>query len=434
MEPDSSTRKQGHRDSLRCRRPVSSAAGSLEDLGKSEYECAAELKCITGDGHSVALKRGISIDRGVSGERPHPKERRAERGRSCERRRPISPECPHPPSLLFTPTAPSRPTTGSNKGPLPLERGGDTDAPVSSVGPVAPSSSLQPVHSSGQVANVQVSSGLVMSGLTAAQSEEIFLLSREVQTLRRKLALDFIGLSHQEAQFCMGAQATSHEKGMREWPDGSTDKCGEATQRSGEISQSQTNSVLFRHTLEYQNNMIQLITRSQEAIRGLHDCIWDVIHRVMESAGKSAADGLEIALCLVDMLPSIPLHLTFNTAIADLPGFTPEALTYASPPSTHQGAMTAPGKETLASAHGTEDQAMQATWCMMAPDTESAKPTTNRSQGYNDPNIPGTSVSLAAHASTFTCWHPPGYQMPCSPSYSHSRSPSPHHHVRRSIP
>ena len=137
------------------------------------------------------------------------------------------------------------------------------------------------------------------------------------------------------------------EKGMRECPDSSMDKCSKSTQHSGEITQSQTNSVLFRHTLEYQNNMIQLITRSQEAIQGLHDHIWDVVHWVMESAGKSTADSLEIALCLVDMLPSIHLHLTFNTAIADLPRFTPEALTYTSLPSTYQGAMTAPSEETL---------------------------------------------------------------------------------------
>ena len=104
----------------------------------------------------------------------------------------------------------------------------------------------------------------------------------------------------------MGALATSHEKGMREWPGGSLDKCGEDTQCSGEITQSQTNSVLFHHTLDYQDKMIQLITRSQETIRGLHDHIWDVIHHVMEKAGKSAADRLEIALHLVDMLPSIP--------------------------------------------------------------------------------------------------------------------------------
>ena len=52
--------------------------------------------------------------------------------------------------------------------------------------------------------------------------------------------------------------------------------------------------------------MTQLITRSQEAIRVLHESIWKVVCRVMESAGKSTADGLGIALCLVDMVPSIP--------------------------------------------------------------------------------------------------------------------------------
>ena len=142
------------------------------------------------------------------------------------------PECPQPPLFLLAPVAPSRPTTGSlrtpipgsNKGPLPLGRSGDTDVPVSSVGPVASSRSLQPGYTSGQ--------GLVTSGLTPAQCEEIFLLSREVQTLRRKLALDFIGLSHQEARFRMGALATSHEKGMREWPGGSPDKRGGDTQHA----------------------------------------------------------------------------------------------------------------------------------------------------------------------------------------------------------
>ena len=40
-------------------------------------------------------------------------------------------------------------------------------------------------------------------GLTAVQAE-IFLLSREIQTLRGKLALDFIQMSHTEANFRMG--------------------------------------------------------------------------------------------------------------------------------------------------------------------------------------------------------------------------------------
>ena len=67
--------------------------------------------------------------------------------------------------------------------------------------------------------------------------------------------------------------------------------------------------------------MVWLINRSQDAIQALHDCIWEVVRRVMESTGKSAADGLGIALHLVSMLPTIPLQPAFNT-------ITPKPLTH----------------------------------------------------------------------------------------------------------
>ena len=68
MEPDSSTRKRIQRDSPRCRHPMSSAAGSAEDLDKLEYECSTEPKCITGDRCGMAPKHGISVDWGFSSE------------------------------------------------------------------------------------------------------------------------------------------------------------------------------------------------------------------------------------------------------------------------------------------------------------------------------------------------------------------------------
>ena len=231
MEPDSSTKKQGHGHSVSCRHPVTVAAGSSEDLGKLEHE------------HGIALKRSRSLDTGVPDEHPCPKEQWAERGRSHECRCTNSPEHPPPPPFLFTPMAPSHPITGSlcalsldsNRGSLPLDRGGDTEVPLSSTGLVTLSSAHQPVQSSGLLANVQVDSIFVTSRLTAEQYEEIFLLSRDVQTLCGKLALEFIQLSHEEALFRMGAQATSHEKGIREHPRPLyMGKCGDATQCLGE--------------------------------------------------------------------------------------------------------------------------------------------------------------------------------------------------------
>ena len=76
-----------------------------------------------------------------------------------------------PPQFLFTPTAPSCPITGSlrtlsldsNRGSLPLDRGVDTEVPVSSAGLVTPSSAHWLVQSSGQLANAPVDSIFVTS-------------------------------------------------------------------------------------------------------------------------------------------------------------------------------------------------------------------------------------------------------------------------------
>ena len=143
-----------------------------------------------------------------------------------------------------------------------------------------------------------------------------------------------------------------------------------------------TNSLLFCHTIEYQGNMTQLVTRSQEAIQALHEHIWKVVHQVMDSADKSVADGLEIAIHLVDMLLSISLQLTFNTVTAGLPGFTPESLTYASLLSTDQGVMTVLSKEILKGAHGAEEKVMQATWHVTVTDTWLSKGHDDRKQRW----------------------------------------------------
>ena len=63
---------------------------------------------------------------------------------------------------------------------------------------------------------------LATSWLTKEQTGEIFLLTHEVQALRRKLALDFIQLSHQEVLLCMGVQAAGYEKATRGCPDHAT--------------------------------------------------------------------------------------------------------------------------------------------------------------------------------------------------------------------
>ena len=91
----------------------------------------------------------------------------------------------------------------------------------------------------------------------------------------------------------------------------SEDKLDEAIEHlreAGGLAWLDTNSLLFSHTLEYQNKMIEFVVSSGEAIQALHECIWKVVTHVMENTGKSMVDGLGITLSLVDMLPTMPLQ------------------------------------------------------------------------------------------------------------------------------
>lgn len=241
-----------------------------------------------------------------------------------------SPECFCLPPPSSAATTPHQASTGllrsfdTSGGFPPLVTGGKKSAvSVSSAGVTPPprASQLVPIRST-----------LATSGLTEVQAEEIFQLSYEVHTLRGKLAQDFIQLSHQEAIFRMGAQATGHEKATQGLTDCSTDQSNEDAKVSGVVAWLYTNSHLFQHCLEYQSNMMELIDRSQKVIQAMHDRIWEVVCGVMGCSGRPVADGLEIALHLVDMLPSIPLQLSFNTVTAGLPGYTPEALASVLPP------------------------------------------------------------------------------------------------------
>ena len=73
--------------------------------------------------------------------------------------------------------------------------------------------------------------------------------------------------------------------------------------------------------------MSNFLTDSNEGNEALHDHIWSVIMKVTEDTGKPVADGLGITMHLVDMLPTIPLHLAFQSATPGPTGFAPEVYT-----------------------------------------------------------------------------------------------------------
>ena len=98
-----------------------------------------------------------------------------------------------------------------------------------------------------------------------------------------------------------------------------------------------TNSILFRHTLEYQNKLSDFFTESEDATEVFHDHIWTVVVKVMEDSGKPMANGLGITMHLVDMLPTIPIYLAFHSSTPGLTRFMPEV--YAAQPKFRMDAL-----------------------------------------------------------------------------------------------
>ena len=156
--------------------------------------------------------------------------------------------------------------------------------------------------------------------------------------------------------------------------------------------------------------------------------------KVMEDAGKPMADGLGITLCLVDMLPTIPLQLAFNTATPGLTGFAPKV--YAAQPKSRmdlldfstchhlqsdQNVMTVLHEEIIKNAHGmTEEKAIQPTWLMSMANVSTISVKAAETGGSDGPtSSPHMSHSPVVHASH-------------SPVLPHA-SPSPVPHVTHSL-
>ena len=204
-------------------------------------------------------------------------------------------------------------------------------------------------------------------------------------------------LSHKEALFRMGVQATGYEKATSGCPDHvtayysmiksegegtSAEKLDEAIdhlQNEAGKAWLDMNSILFCHTLEYQNKMSDFLTESDEAIEALRDHIWTVVTKLMEDAGKPMADGLGITMHLVDMLPTIPLQLAFHSSTPGLTGFMPEVyaawpksrtdildFSHVPPLQSSQKVLDLLHEEIVKNVHGTteKEKAVQATWLM----------------------------------------------------------------------
>ena len=195
----------------------------------------------------------------------------------------------------------------------------------------------------------------------------------------------------------MGVQATGYEKVTSGHPDHVTayymmirsegegteaeklDEAIDSLHKEAGKAWLDTNSILFHHALQYQNKLSDFLIESEDAIEALHDHIWMVVVKVMEDAGKPMANGLGITMHLVDMLPTIPIHLAFHSSTPQLTGFTPEVyavwpkfrtdaldFSHMPPPQSDWKALDVLCEEIVRNVCGAPEKAkaVDPTWCM----------------------------------------------------------------------
>ena len=181
-----------------------------------------------------------------------------------------------------------------------------------------------------------------MDTLSAGQVAEIHQPATECQALGIELTKQFQNLSGLEAVHRAVAQASAHETInvghmahnatfsiiAANQPDGDHKKflqqfCAEANQAWKDM-----NDVIFSHQLKYDAQLAAFITTTEGILQAKWDEIWSHVHSIAEVAGLPYKTCLTLALQILDKLPTLPLDLSYHTAIPRMLAYCPESYTF----------------------------------------------------------------------------------------------------------
>ena len=179
--------------------------------------------------------------------------------------------------------------------------------------------------------------------LTIDQANSIFGLASECQALGVRLAEDFQGLSGLEAIHHNSIQGMVHEMltlghSTREatytavlWDDIMEVEC-EATTRhlhsKADATWKKMHEVMYNHQLEYDWWLTDFLKEVETMLANMRDQIWTTIHTLMESEGVTFEDCLNLGLCILLLLPQIPMDVSYQTQIPLTIAYCPESSVY----------------------------------------------------------------------------------------------------------
>ena len=166
--------------------------------------------------------------------------------------------------------------------------------------------------------------------LTIDQANSIFSLASECQVLSIKLAKEFHVLSGLEAMHHNSIQGTAHKTltlGHSAWKaaysailwDDITEAEHEALtcclHSEADATWKEMHEVMYNHQLNYDWQLSAFLKETETTLNNMRDQVWVTVCTLAENEGITFNDCLSLTLQLPNLLPQIPVDISFQTQI-----------------------------------------------------------------------------------------------------------------------
>ena len=185
--------------------------------------------------------------------------------------------------------------------------------------------------------------GLSSPHLTIDQANSLYKLAAECQTLGIKLAKKFQVLSGLEAMHRNSIQGMAHETltlGHSAWeatyfaiiwdrvPDNECEATTHYLHSEASVTWKEMHEVMYNHQLHYDGQLATFLTDAKMALSDMWGEVWDAIHALAESEVIMFNACLGLALQVLNLLPQIPINISFHMQIPLTITYCPESSIY----------------------------------------------------------------------------------------------------------
>ena len=179
--------------------------------------------------------------------------------------------------------------------------------------------------------------------LTIDQANSVFKLAAECQVLSIKLAKEFQVLSRLEAMHRNSIQGTAHEiltLGCSAWEAAYSailwDRVSEAECEAmtchlcseADATWKEMHEVMYNHQLQYDQQLSTFLMDMEMTLNNMRGEIWAAIHALAENEGITFNACLGLTLQVLNLLPQIPIDISFQTQIPLTITYCPESSIY----------------------------------------------------------------------------------------------------------